>query len=79
LGLINLLQNDALLIAALKRPVPGGAYGQSARGWTHSKTLARRSLVLINVKRLGECGRPSAALIWTEIGLSEDREPVYAI
>jgi len=51
--LTNLLQNDALLLPALKRPVSGGAYGQSARGWTHSKTLARRSPALIEAKRLG--------------------------
>jgi len=51
--LINLLQNDALLIPALKRSVPCGVCGQSARGWAHSKTLARRSSVLIYAKRLG--------------------------
>jgi len=45
--------------------------------WAHSKTLARRSAILINVKRFGTVRRPSTALIWNEIVLSEDLELVY--
>jgi len=38
---------------ALRRPVPCGAYGQSARGGPHAKTLARGSAILAHAKRPG--------------------------